>query len=302
MYAGHFGLREMPFTITPDTSFFFTHPVHQDALNTLLIAARMGEGFIKVTGEVGTGKTLVCRLFLAALEADGNVVTAYLPNPCLGPAALLGAILEELGVATPPGADQHVLLRALTGRLIDAHADGQRVVLCLDEVQAMPVETLEALRLLTNLETEKRKLLQIVLFGQPELDARLASPSVRQLLQRITFSCRLVPLSAAGVRAYLHHRLLVAGRDGSLFSTAAQWYLAHASRGFPRLINILSHKALLAAFGEGQARVQWRHARAAAADTEGVWLPGAHAWRRYLSGTAVALAVSALALLWMRAR
>lgn len=298
MYAGHFGLREMPFTITPDTSFFFTHPSHQDALNTLLIAARLGEGFIKVTGEVGTGKTLVCRLFLAALEADGQVVTAYLPNPCLDPAALLGAILEELGVQMAAGTEQHVLLRALTARLVEAHAANRRVVLCLDEVQAMPVDTLEALRLLTNLETEKRKLLQIVLFGQPELDVRLASPSVRQLQQRITFSCRLAPLQSAGIRAYVRHRLAIAGQERQLFSRFALWYLSRSSRGIPRLINILGHKALLAAYGEGAQEVQGRHVRAAVADTEGIDTFFGPLWR-YVPRAVVALVVCALALFWM---
>ncbi len=159
MYNEHFGLRELPFGITPDTSFFFPHSSHQEALNTLLVAARTGEGFMKVVGEVGTGKTMLCRKFLDALDRE-HFVTAYIPNPYLGPNTLLLAVAEELGIANPEGVNQHLLLKLITKSLLDSHVAGRRVVLCLDEAQAMPIETLEALRLLTNLETERRKLLQ----------------------------------------------------------------------------------------------------------------------------------------------
>jgi len=271
MYLEHFGLREAPFTITPNTSFFFAHSSHREALNTLLIAARSGEGFMKVVGEVGTGKTMLCRKFLSALEHD-HCLTAYIPNPYVGPNTLLLAVADELGVAYPERVNQHQLLKLMTEFLIKSGAEQKRVVLCLDEAQAMPVETLEALRLLTNLETERRKLLQVVLFGQPELDIKLGDQAIRQLKQRITFSCRLRPLSLADVDFYLAHRLTIAGYRGQrIFSADAVKRLFRASGGVPRLINILGHKALMAAFGEGARQVSDRHARVAIADTESVY-------------------------------
>jgi MSHA biogenesis protein MshM len=268
MYGAHFGLRELPFSITPDTSFFFAHASYREALNTLLVAARGGEGFIKVVGEVGTGKTLLCRKFLGALEAR-EFLTAYIPNPYLEPTALLLAVADELGIKYPPNVHQHQLLRHITLFLLDSYAESKRVLLCLDEAQALPVETLEALRLLTNLETERRKLLQVVLFGQPELDARLDHPSVRQLKQRITFACRLEPLTRAEFDLYLRHRLTVAGHEGAgLFSVRAVRRLYRACHGIPRLANILAHKAMMAAFGEGAMRITDGHVKAAIADTE----------------------------------
>jgi MSHA biogenesis protein MshM len=267
MYASHFGLNELPFSITPDTSYFFAHPCYQDALNTLLLAVHSGEGFIKVTGEVGTGKTLLCRKLLGALGE--GVLTAYVPNPYLEPRALLLAVADELGVGYPEGVEQHQLLRLLSEALLAAARAGKQVVICLDEAQAMSVDSLEALRLLSNLETERRKLLQVVLFGQPELDDRLDQPSIRQLRQRIAFSCRLVPLSLAETTAYVAHRLKVAGyRGAALFSRGALRRLQRASAGIPRLVNILAHKALMSAYGEGGTRVLARHVALAAADTE----------------------------------
>ena len=154
MYTEHFGLREVPFSITPDTSFFFTSPHSQEALNTLLVAARNGEGFIKITGEVGTGKTLLCRKFMATLGDE--FVTAYIPNPYLEPRTLMLALADELSIELEKGVDQHKMIKALMMRLMGLAVGGKRVVLCLDEAQAIPVVSLEALRLLTNLETEKR--------------------------------------------------------------------------------------------------------------------------------------------------
>ncbi len=267
MYTPHFGLTELPFNITPDTSFFFGHSTYQEALNTLLVSVRSGEGFIKVVGEVGTGKTLLCRKLLSSLEED--FVTAYIPNPYLEPMTLLQAVADELGVAHEPNVNQHSLLKSLTVFLVGAHEKGKRVVLCLDEAQAMPIETLEALRLLSNLETERRKLLQVVLFGQPELDVRLNEPSIRQLKQRITFSCNLNAITLHDVDYYLMHRLGIAGYRGPrLFSRDAVRLLYRASHGIPRLINILAHKSLIAAFGEGAHYITGRYVKAAVADTE----------------------------------
>ena len=273
MYASHFGLTELPFSITPDTSFFYGHSSYQDALNTLLVSVRSGEGFIKVVGEVGTGKTLLCRKLLASLEED--FVTAYIPNPYLEPMTLLLAVADELGVVYGGEANQHHLLKSITSFLVDVHARGRRVVVCLDEAQAMPIETLEALRLLSNLETERRKLLQVVLFGQPELDARLDDPSIRQLRQRISFSCNLGAMSVEDVEYYVAHRLGVAGYRGPrLFSREAVHTLYRASRGIPRLVNVLAHKAMIAAFGEGVHLIGMRYVKEAVADTEStrLWL------------------------------
>jgi MSHA biogenesis protein MshM len=266
MYRAHFGLREMPFGITPDTSFVYACKAHQEALNTLLVASKNGEGFIKITGEVGTGKTLLCRRFLATL--DDKFVSAYILNPALEPRTLLFALAEELRVTLSRDADQHQLLKELTLRLLNFARQGKLVVLCLDEAQAMPLETLEALRLLTNLETEKRKLLQVVLFGQPELDDRLDHHSVRQLKQRITFQYTLSALDRAEADSYLSHRLRVAGyRGDGVFNKRAVQAIHAASGGVPRLINIVAHKSMLLAFGEGLRQVLPKHVKAAAADT-----------------------------------
>ncbi|MBN9421159.1 MAG: AAA family ATPase [Candidatus Accumulibacter sp. 66-26] len=268
MYLNHFGLSEFPFSITPDTSFVCSLQGHQEALNTLLVALNGGEGFVKISGEVGTGKTLLCRRLLQSLDAGW--VTAYLPNPNLDGDTLLRALAEEFGVEDFAGLDQYHLLRRVNLALLGFARAKKRVVVCIDEAQAMPIETLEALRLLSNLETEKRKLVQIVLFGQPELDAKLRRPEVRQLLQRIAFHYRLGVLKKSELELYLAHRLRVAGfRGEALFSPAALRALHRASGGTPRLINILAHKTLLAAFGEGRQTIRRHHVRLAARDTEG---------------------------------
>ena len=272
-YLKYFGLRELPFGITPDTSYFFASRSIQEALNTLLIAVGNGEGFIKITGEVGTGKTLLCRKFLSTLSPAW--VSAYIPNPNLESRGLVLALADELGV---PGlsAEPHRLEKELMQRLLDLARQGKRVVLCMDETQAMPLATLETVRLLTNLETEKRKLMQVVLFGQPELDRNLASQSVRQLRQRITFQYALKALDRAEVANYVAHRLKVAGYPGTaLFAPNALAELHAASRGVPRLVNILAHKSLLVLWGEGGRQVARRHVRIAVDDTPSA---GARRW------------------------
>jgi len=296
MYQAHFGLREAPFGLTPDTSFFFNGPQSQKALNTLLVAARNGEGFIKITGEVGTGKTFLCRKFMQSLGPE--FVTAYIPNPNLSPQSLILALADELAVLLPKDADQHQLLKSINLRLLNLAAQGKRVLLCLDEAQAIPVDSLEALRLLTNLETEKRKLLQIVLFGQPELDAKLALPEIRQLAQRITFHYHLGPLSRDDVEFYVAHRLRVAGFDGArLFSRGAVARLYAASGGIPRLVNIMAHKALMVAYGEGRQQVSRRHVALAASDTVASRNAWNGAWRTrwpWLAGAGVVAAACTL--------
>jgi MSHA biogenesis protein MshM len=269
MYLEHFDLQEFPFSITPGTQFFFASKTSQEALNTLFFAIRMGEGFMKVIGEVGSGKTLLCRKLIGSLGPDYTV--AYILNPYLEPLALFVELASELGIDwTVHGrATQHEVLDALIKRVIALNLSGKRVVILLDEVQAMPIETLEALRLLTNLETENRKLLQVVIFGQPELDARLEHDSVRQLRQRITFHYRLKPLSRSEFGYYLQHRLTVAGyRRGQLFSPLALRLLQHKSRRIPRLINILANKAMFCAYGRGRKMVVVRDVIRAARDTD----------------------------------
>jgi MSHA biogenesis protein MshM len=293
MYSKHFGLREAPFSITPDTSYFFTSPHSQEALNTLLVAAKSGEGFIKITGEVGTGKTLLCRKFITTVGPD--FVTAYIPNPYLEPRTLMLALADELEVQLERDVDQHQLLKSITSRLMDLARDGKQVLLCLDEAQAIPTESLEALRLLTNLETEKRKLLQIVLFGQPELNQHLQDPAIRQLAQRITFHYHLGPLTRDDIEYYLAHRLRVAGyAGGRLFSRGAISCLYKSSGGIPRLVNIMANKALMLCFGEGKQQVERRHVKLAAIDT--VTSRGRLRWPWLAAGTS--LLIAACGLTW----
>jgi len=300
MYTAHFGLREPPFGITPDTSFFFGSPRSQEALNTLLVAARNGEGFIKITGEVGTGKTLLCRKFLATLGPE--FVTAYIPNPYLEPRTLMLALADELEIRLDKDVDQHRLLKSIQDRLMTLAACDKRVLLCLDEAQAIPVESLEALRLLTNLETEKRKLLQIVLFGQPELNRKLELQSIRQLAQRITFHYHLGPLSRDDLDYYLSHRLRIAGFDGArLFSRGAVAGLYRASGGVPRLVNILAHKAMMLSYGQGRQQVARAHVALAARDTVATNGGG---WRRRWPWAAAGLllALAAAGTTWALTR
>lgn len=278
MYLSHFGLSEFPFGITPDTSFIYSADAHQEALNTLLIGIDSGEGFIKITGEVGTGKTLLCRRFLATLREDQ--VVAYLPNPMLEPRMLLLAIAEELGLKLLGHDYQFSLLKQFNQHLLDMAGQGKQVIICIDEAQSMPLESLEALRLLSNLETEKRKLLQVVMFGQPELDQKLSDPAVRQLRQRIVFHYRMPGLRARETAHYLAHRLRVAGhRDGDVFPPDSARQLFRWSSGTPRLVNVLAHKAMLLAYGEGKPRVSRAHVALAGRDTEG--LAGPRWWQRW---------------------
>jgi len=271
MYLQHFGLNEFPFSITPDTSYFFASASYQDALNTVIFAVTTGEGFIKITGEVGTGKTLLCRKLMSSLDQSYKI--AYVPNPYLEPQSLLMVLAEELNIRLPTDTQitQHVILNALTHALLNFARENIKVVVCLDEVQAMPIETLEALRLLSNLETEKRKLLQVVIFGQPELEDKLNHASIRQLKQRITFAYQLDLLSRDEMAYYLNYRLTIAGYKGSrMFSRTALYLMYYYSKGVPRLINILAHKALLATYGKGKHQVGMREVLAAASDTESV--------------------------------
>ncbi len=270
MYLAHFGLKEFPFGLTPDTAYFFPGAGAQAALNTLMVALDAGEGLIKIVGEVGSGKTLLCRYLLNHLEAE-SWAAAYIPNPHLTPAALNHALLTELGGGMKRSL-AYGLTKALEMRVLELAQSGRRAVALIDEAQAIPLESLEALRLISNLETEKRKLLQIVLFGQPELDTRLNDPSVRQIKSRIAFHDQLAPLTRMETPAYLMHRAGLAGATRPLFQMAAAKKLHRASRGTPRLIHILAHKSLMLAFGEGADQVLPRHIRLAGRDTPGARL------------------------------
>ena len=269
MYLSHFGLREAPFGLTPNTGFYYGLPPHEEALQVLNWALAQGEGFIKVTGEVGTGKTLLCRKLLGELGSEARPVRlAWLPNPHLTPGELRAALALELGLSMRDQGELDLTDR-IHRHLIALHQQGQRVVVLIDEAQALPDETLEAIRLFGNLETESSKLLQIVLFGQPELDARLARPHLRQLRQRIGFSYCLRALRVDETRAYVDHRLQVSGYRGApLFEGRALRLLWRASRGIPRLINVLAQKCLMLAYGRGMRRIGPRLVRLAIRDTE----------------------------------
>ncbi|WP_108649170.1 ExeA family protein [Dongshaea marina] len=281
MYLDFFGLNEAPFGLTPNTQFYYQLPPHEEALEVLLTALQSGEGFIKVTGEVGTGKTLLCRKLLN--ELPESFVTAYFPNPCLNPEKLNQALALELGINVgEPSALS--LTDRIHHRLVELKAQNRRVVVLLDEAQALPDESLESLRLFGNLETESSKLLQVVMFGQPELDLRLARGHLRQLRQRISFSYQLRALQSGEVGAYIEHRLRVSGyRGASLFSPRAVRLISRGSRGIPRLINLLAHKSLMLSFGQGQFAIGHREARRAIKDTEDSSLPRV-TWRWCMAG------------------
>ncbi|MBT7410113.1 MAG: AAA family ATPase [Methylococcales bacterium] len=267
MYLDYFNFSELPFTLTPNTNYFYKFTSHQQAFNVLSIALKHGEGFIKVTGEVGTGKTLLCRKLLNTL--DKNTVTIYIPNPSLTPTGLHIAVAEELGVIDEENTGQHHLLKLINEKLIEINKKNKKVVLLLDEAQSLPEDSLETLRLLTNLETETSKLLHVVLFGQPELDKRLNLNSLRQLKQRITFSYHLRSLDKQGLEGYISHRLQIAGYNGlPLFNKGALKATFKLSGGIPRLVNILCHKALLSAYGHGDKVITGHHIKIAAQDTD----------------------------------
>ena len=267
MYLYHYGIKELPFTLTPNTSYFFGLPSHKEAIDVLLVALKSGEGFIKVTGEVGTGKTLICRKFLN--ELPQHFVTAYLPNPFLNPAELRRSVAAELGVTLTDSVDQQEFTQIIQRRLVEISQQNKSVVLIIDEAQALPVESIEALRLITNLETETRKLIQVVLFGQPELNDKLALPELRQLKQRITFAYNLQLMNADQVHQYVAHRMRVSGYSGiELFDREVSKLLFRASKGTPRIVNVLCHKALMLAYGEGQNKISAQHIKAAVKDTE----------------------------------
>ena len=266
MYLSHFGLNEPPFRITPHTEFFFSGANRGATLEALLYAITHDEGIVKVTGEVGSGKTMLCRVLVERLPK--SVETIYLANPSLSRDEILHVIAADLQVESR-GERVTILLRALQERLIKLYAAGRRVVVLIDEAHAMPIETLEEIRLLSNLESNRHKLLQIVLFGQPELDQHLGLPNMRQLKERITHSFKLEPLVRSDVESYVDFRMRAAGYRGpTVFAPPAMKLISRSSQGLTRRINILADKSLLAAFADGTHQVTAKHARAAIRDSE----------------------------------
>jgi type II secretory pathway predicted ATPase ExeA/septal ring-binding cell division protein DamX len=267
MYYEFFGLREAPFRITPNTDFFFGGGNRGPILEALIYAVTHGEGIIKVSGEVGSGKTMLCNMLMERLPE--HIETVYLANPNVRPEEILHAIAFELQLGIERQAGRLEVMQALQEYLLQHHAEGKRVVLFVEESQGMPLETLEEIRLLSNLETKNDKLLQIVLFGQPELDENLRETRIRQLRERITHSFGLSPLTVNDIREYLMFRMRTAGYHGpDLFSERIVKMIARASGGLTRRINLIADKALLAAFSENTHTVKSSHVEAALRDSE----------------------------------
>lgn len=293
MYLEHFGLQRLPFTIAPDPDLLYLSRGHQEALAHLHYALTGHGGLVCLTGEVGTGKTTLCRAFLHQLPA--HVRSAYLFNPQLSATELLHSLCDELGILVDKQASPRELFNRLNHELLQGYAAGQRFICIIDEAQSMPVPLLEQVRLLTNLETDKEKLLTVILVGQPELRQQLARHDLRQLSQRITARYHLQHLSFSETRAYLQHRCRLAGAQRPLFSAAAQWQLWRASGGIPRLLNSLADRALLGAYANGKGWVTRTLVRGAQREI----LPGryyrAAGWPRWvLPGAALLLMLPAL--------
>jgi general secretion pathway protein A len=268
MYLSHFGFTEWPFSNTPDPRFVYLSPRHEEALAHLLYGVRERGGFVQLTGEVGTGKTTTCRYLLSQLPEGVDV--ALVLNPMLTPEELLATVCDELGAAYPPEArTRKAFVDTLYQHLLAAHARGRRTVLIIDEAQNLSEGALEQLRLLTNLETATDKLLQIILIGQPELTALLARTQLRQVAQRITARYHLLPFAERDTRAYIGRRLQIAGQGLNIFDPSAVLAAHRASRGVPRLVNVICDRALLGAFAEGARTVSVRTVRRAAREVAG---------------------------------
>lgn len=268
MYTSYFGLKTLPFSISPDPRCLYMSDRHREGLAHLVYGVQQHGGFVQLTGEVGTGKTTLCRCLLEQIPPDVDV--ALILNPRVTVAEFLASVCDELRISRPAGTwGIAALVDALHRYLLDAHARGRRTVLIVDEAQQLPWTVLEQIRLLTNLETPTRKLLHIILIGQPELSTLLAQRKMRQLSQRVTARYHLVPLRRPQTCAYIRHRLRVAGGDPTLFTPAAIRAVHRRSRGIPRMINVLCDRALLAAYAHGIRRVTTATVRLAARDVQG---------------------------------
>lgn len=267
MYLEHFGLNRPPFKITPDTSLFFKGSQRGAALDALKYAILSGEGIIKVVGEVGSGKTMLCRML--ELELPEHVEVVYIANPSLSPENILHVVAFELKLSVTNASSKLEVMQLLQNYLLQKHAANRQVVVFVEEAQGMPIETLEEIRLLSNLETNDHKLLQMVLFGQPELDEKLRNPSIRQLKERITHNFYLEPFPPSDIYEYLNFRMRAVGYRGpDIFSPKIARNIEKQSRGLTRRINILADKALLAAYAEGGHGINQRHINIAAQDSD----------------------------------
>lgn len=291
MYTQFFGLTEKPFSITPDPRYLYMSQRHADALAHLLYGISESGGFIQLTGEVGTGKTTLVRSLFEQLPDEADV--ALILNPELTTEEFLTAIAEELGIEVPGDRSIKALIDGLNAHLLDAHGRGRRTVLIVDEAQNLGTELLEQVRLLTNLETPKQKLLQIILIGQPELREVLSRADMRQVAQRVTGRYHLEPLNQADTTKYVKHRMRVAGASGSVFRPAAIREIFRRSKGVPRLINVVADRALLAAYAKESRRIDRRLVRRAAAEVFGDRRPGT--WRRRLAAGVAAAALAGTA-------
>lgn len=272
MYEAHVGCQERPFALVPDPRYFFASRGHREALQHLLYAIRRGEGFVVITGEVGTGKTTLVRTLLKRL--DPHIETAVILNPCQSEEELLQTVLADLGVRLPPGTMRRGLLEALNAHLLEARAAGKRVVLIIDEAQDLPQRLLEQIRLLSNLETEREKLIQIILVGQVELSAKLCQRGLRQLNQRVAVRYRLPRLRPTETQAYVQHRLARAGVERhDLFTWGALRLVHRLSGGVPRLINVICDRALVAMYARRLKQVSWTTIRLAWRSLYPAWDP-----------------------------
>lgn len=297
MYYRHFGLQQPPFKITPDTRLFFPGGNRGAVLEALVYAVVNGEGIVKVVGEVGSGKTMLCRMLEKELPEHVDIV--YLANPSVAPDQVLYAIAFELKLPVTAADDRLSVMQILQEFLIQRHAENRRVVVFVEEAQSMPMATLEEIRLLSNLETNQDKLLQIVLFGQPELDETLSKHDIRQLKERITYSFNLPPFEEAEIRDYINSRLRANGfRAGEVFNPRAVRSIHHYSKGLVRRVNILADKAMLAAFADNASKILPKHVRTAAEDSE---FKVASKWRTPALAAACGLLFMVLgAMIWYR--
>lgn len=296
MYQHYFGLAEAPFSIAPAPHFLYMSQRHQEALAHLLYGLGGDGGFVLLTGEVGAGKTTVCRSLLEQIPESCDL--AYIFNPKLTVAELLSTICVEFGIACPAdNTSVKIFVDRINAHLLDAHARGRHAVLIIDEAQNLSADVLEQMRLLTNLETNERKLLQIILLGQPELAAMLARPELRQLAQRIVARYHLGPLSKAEVAAYVRHRLAVAGTQRPLFPQSLMGRVYRLSGGVPRIINVLCDRALLGAYAQGKERVDRATLARAAREVFSAPASPRRLWPRLLAA-GVLLACGALAAYW----
>lgn len=293
MYLEHYGLAKQPFTLTPDTDLFFAGNERGAALEALLFTLNSGCGIVKVIGEVGTGKTLLCRMLANQLPAHIDVV--YLANPSLCPEDMLQAFALELNLDIPPHASKLYIIQQLTHTLLDKHAQGRQVVALIEEAQCMSLRSLEEIRLLSNLETNHSKLLQMVLFAQPELEDILSRHDMRQLKERISYSLYLRPFVQTDVQAYLSFRMQQSGYRGpTVFSPQIAKLIARYSQGLARRINLIADKALMLAFVAGRQHINSKDIQMAVQDSD--FKPHTPPLRVWL--LLALLTSSLLALLW----